>query len=115
MSGRFDGKLAREPNWNQASLLPTCTLKCGTLNAHHVATSFRLNPDGGYNDVGMDEKNTLESYNYVIDHCLRLKLAYIQLVRYLRECWSWLGRLSCADKERLKLLWTVITTVNLVH
>lgn len=39
----------------------------------------------------MDEKNTIETYQYVIDYCTKLGLAYIQLVRYLRELFSYLS------------------------
>ncbi|KAF7983274.1 hypothetical protein HWV62_22916 [Athelia sp. TMB] len=44
---------------------------------------IKLNPCGGYNDVGMNEEDTKESYSYIIDHCVKLGLAYVQLTRYL--------------------------------
>ncbi|KAF7978804.1 hypothetical protein HWV62_44571 [Athelia sp. TMB] len=44
---------------------------------------IKLAPCGGYNDVGMNEDDTKESYSYIIDHCVKLGLAYIQLTRYV--------------------------------
>jgi len=44
---------------------------------------IKMNPCGGYNDVGMNEADTKESYGYMVDFCVKKGLAYVQLVRYL--------------------------------
>ncbi|KAF7967472.1 hypothetical protein HWV62_34119 [Athelia sp. TMB] len=44
---------------------------------------IKLNPCGGYNDVGMNEADTKETFSYIINHCVNIGLAYVQLVRYL--------------------------------
>lgn len=44
---------------------------------------IKMNPAGGYNDVGMPEKDTIETFGAVVDFCVEKGLAYIQLVRYL--------------------------------
>ena len=44
---------------------------------------IKLNPFGGYNDVGMPLDDTVETFSALIKECVALKLGYIQLVRYL--------------------------------
>ncbi len=43
---------------------------------------IKLSPGGGYNDMGMDEKDTAETYGYLIKELNNRRIAYIQLVRY---------------------------------
>ncbi|ORY88122.1 FMN-linked oxidoreductase [Leucosporidium creatinivorum] len=44
---------------------------------------IKINPCGGYNDVGMNEKDTIETYTEVVKFATDLGLAYIQMTRYL--------------------------------
>jgi len=44
---------------------------------------IKLNPCGGYNDVGMNEQDTKETFGAIIEYCVKKGLAYVQLVRYL--------------------------------
>ncbi len=43
---------------------------------------IKLSPGGGYNDMGMTEKDTAETYGYLIKELNSRRIAYIQLVRY---------------------------------
>jgi 2,4-dienoyl-CoA reductase-like NADH-dependent reductase (Old Yellow Enzyme family) len=43
---------------------------------------IKLSPGGGYNDMGMDEKNTAETYGYLIKELNDRRIAYIQITRY---------------------------------
>jgi len=43
---------------------------------------IKLSPGGGYNDMGMNEKDTAETYGYLIKELNDRRIAYIQLVRY---------------------------------
>jgi len=45
--------------------------------------SIKLNPAGGYNDVGMPLPDTVETYKYFITEAEKLDLSYIVLVRYI--------------------------------
>ena len=45
--------------------------------------AVKLNPAGGYNDVGMPLKDTVETYSYVIKALNELKVVYIALTRYV--------------------------------
>ncbi|KAH7874172.1 uncharacterized protein C8R40DRAFT_1109665 [Lentinula edodes] len=44
---------------------------------------IKLDPTGGYNDMGMPLEETLETYNYFITQVDQLGLAYIAIQRYL--------------------------------
>ena len=44
---------------------------------------IKLSPGGGYNDMGMNEKDTNETFTYLIKELNKRKIAYIQLSRYL--------------------------------
>jgi len=44
--------------------------------------AVKLNPAGGYNDMGMSLKDTVETYSYVINALNELKVVYIALLRY---------------------------------
>ncbi|KIK59821.1 hypothetical protein GYMLUDRAFT_44285 [Collybiopsis luxurians FD-317 M1] len=44
---------------------------------------IKLNPGGGYNDMGMPLEETIETYSYFISEADKLGIAYISLVRYL--------------------------------
>ncbi|KAG8954531.1 hypothetical protein FRC00_005848 [Tulasnella sp. 408] len=46
---------------------------------------IKINPCGGYDDVGMPLEETKETFTYYIQEILKLKLAYIQLVNYLSQ------------------------------
>jgi len=43
---------------------------------------IKLSPGGGYNDMGMNEKDTAETYGYLIKELNDRHIAYIQLARY---------------------------------
>ncbi|KAE9400767.1 FMN-linked oxidoreductase [Gymnopus androsaceus JB14] len=43
---------------------------------------IKLNPAGGYNDMGMPLEETIETYSYFISEADKLEIAYIDLVRY---------------------------------
>ncbi|KAF9459308.1 hypothetical protein BDZ94DRAFT_1268616 [Collybia nuda] len=43
---------------------------------------LKVNPAGGYNDMGMPLQETLDTYRYFIEEADKLKLSYITLVRY---------------------------------
>ena len=43
---------------------------------------IKLSPGGGYNDMGMNEKDTNETFSYLIKELNKRKIAYIQLARY---------------------------------
>lgn len=45
--------------------------------------AVKLNPAGGYNDVGMSLKDTVETFSYVIKALDEMKVVYITLVRYV--------------------------------
>ncbi|KIJ36200.1 hypothetical protein M422DRAFT_232710 [Sphaerobolus stellatus SS14] len=45
--------------------------------------AIKLNPAGGYNDMGMPLEETLETFTYLIKELDELKLAYIALARYI--------------------------------
>lgn len=62
--------------------------QCGAQSLVELTTSEhvrRLNPCAGYNDVGMNEQDTIESFNYVINKCVEFGIGYVQLVRYVRK------------------------------
>jgi len=44
--------------------------------------ALKVNPAGGYNDMGMPLDETLETFKYFISEADKLKLSYITLVRY---------------------------------
>ncbi|KAE9396069.1 FMN-linked oxidoreductase [Gymnopus androsaceus JB14] len=44
---------------------------------------IKLNPTGGYNDMGMPLEETIETYSYFISEADKLGIAYIELVRYV--------------------------------
>ncbi|KAE9400819.1 FMN-linked oxidoreductase [Gymnopus androsaceus JB14] len=44
---------------------------------------IKLNPTGGYNDMGMPLEETIETYSYFISRADKLGIAYIDLVRYV--------------------------------
>jgi len=44
---------------------------------------IKLNPTGGYDDVGMPLQETVDTFTYYITEICRLGIAYVQLVRYL--------------------------------
>ncbi|KIO28450.1 hypothetical protein M407DRAFT_242997 [Tulasnella calospora MUT 4182] len=46
---------------------------------------IKMNPCGGYDDVGMPLEETKETFTYYIEEILKLKVAYIQLVNYLPQ------------------------------
>jgi len=54
---------------------------CEVFGSERVG--IKLNPCGGYNDIGMNEEDTIETFSYIIKHCVSVGLAYVQLVRYL--------------------------------
>ena len=43
---------------------------------------IKLSPGGGYNDMGMNEEDTAETYGYLIKELNSRRIAYIQLTRY---------------------------------
>ena len=43
---------------------------------------IKLSPGGGYNDMGMNEKDTTETFGYLIKELNSRRIAYIQLSRY---------------------------------
>ncbi|CAF3458400.1 unnamed protein product [Rotaria socialis] len=43
---------------------------------------IKLSPGGGYNDMGMSEKDTSETFAYLIQELSARRIAYIQLARY---------------------------------
>ncbi|CAF1273848.1 unnamed protein product [Adineta steineri] len=43
---------------------------------------IKLSPSGGYNDMGMTEKDTTETFGYLIKELNARRIAYIQLTRY---------------------------------
>ncbi|KIJ23425.1 hypothetical protein M422DRAFT_231647 [Sphaerobolus stellatus SS14] len=45
--------------------------------------AVKLNPAGGYNDMGMPLEETLETFTYLIKELDEMKLAYLALSRYL--------------------------------
>ncbi|KAG6908168.1 hypothetical protein DXG01_005868 [Tephrocybe rancida] len=45
--------------------------------------ALKVNPAGGYNDVGMPLQETLDTYKYYLAEADKLGLAYITLVRYV--------------------------------
>ncbi|KAK7034017.1 hypothetical protein VNI00_012448 [Paramarasmius palmivorus] len=45
--------------------------------------AVKLSPTGGYNDMGMTLEDTLETFRYFVAEADKLKLAYINLVRYV--------------------------------
>ncbi|KAF9457744.1 hypothetical protein BDZ94DRAFT_1301697 [Collybia nuda] len=44
---------------------------------------LKVSPAGGYNDMGMPLKETLDTFNYFIKESDKLNLSYIELVRYM--------------------------------
>ncbi|KIY69208.1 FMN-linked oxidoreductase [Cylindrobasidium torrendii FP15055 ss-10] len=44
--------------------------------------AIKLSPGNGYNDMGMPLEETLETYSYFITEADKLRLAFIELVRY---------------------------------
>ncbi|CAF0745091.1 unnamed protein product [Adineta steineri] len=53
---------------------------CGVYGNDRVG--IKLSPGGGYNDMGMTEKDTVETYGYLIKELTSRRIAYIQLARY---------------------------------
>ncbi|KAG6888955.1 hypothetical protein C0992_006948 [Termitomyces sp. T32_za158] len=47
--------------------------------------SLKVNPAGGYNDVGMPLQETLDTYRYFLTEADKLGLSYITLVRYMEK------------------------------
>ncbi|KAF5379167.1 hypothetical protein D9615_006005 [Tricholomella constricta] len=45
--------------------------------------ALKVNPAGGYNDVGMPLQETLDTYTYFLSEADKLGLAYVVLVRYV--------------------------------
>ncbi|KAG6811786.1 hypothetical protein H0H92_005856 [Tricholoma furcatifolium] len=45
--------------------------------------ALKVNPSGGYNDVGMPLQETIDTYTYYLTEADKLGLSYIALVRYL--------------------------------
>lgn len=43
---------------------------------------IKLSPGGGYNDMGMNDKDTTDTYGYLIKQLVDRRIAYIQLARY---------------------------------
>lgn len=43
---------------------------------------IKLSPGGGYNDIGMDGKDTAETYGHLIKELNKRRIAYIQITRY---------------------------------
>lgn len=43
---------------------------------------IKLSPGGGYNDMGMDEKDTADTYGYLVKELNSRRIAYIQITRY---------------------------------
>ncbi len=43
---------------------------------------IKLSPGGGYNDMGMNAKDTTETYGYLIKELNARRIAYIQITRY---------------------------------
>ncbi|KAG7441376.1 FMN-linked oxidoreductase [Guyanagaster necrorhizus] len=46
---------------------------------------IKLNPAGGYNDVGMPLKETVDTFSYLISELDKLGIAYVALVRYAEQ------------------------------
>jgi len=46
---------------------------------------IKINPCAGYNDVGMEYDEQVETYKYYIGELDKLGLAYIQMVRYVEK------------------------------
>ena len=46
---------------------------------------IKINPCAGYNDVGMEHDEQVETYKYYIGQLDKLGLAYIQMVRYVEK------------------------------
>ena len=42
---------------------------------------IKLMPQGGFNDIGMPEKETRETYGYLLEELEKLNIAYISLLR----------------------------------
>ncbi|KAG8901049.1 hypothetical protein FRB99_005591 [Tulasnella sp. 403] len=42
----------------------------------------KINPAGGYNDMGMPLQETIDTFTYYIKEMLQMELAYVQFVRY---------------------------------
>ncbi len=53
---------------------------CGVYGKDRVG--IKLSPGGGYNDMGMTEKDTVETYDYLIKELNARRIAYIQITRY---------------------------------
>jgi 2,4-dienoyl-CoA reductase-like NADH-dependent reductase (Old Yellow Enzyme family) len=53
---------------------------CGVYGKDRVG--IKLSPGGGYNDMGMTEKDTVETYGYLIKELNARRIAYIQITRY---------------------------------
>ncbi|KAF8330091.1 flavoprotein NADH-dependent oxidoreductase [Amanita rubescens] len=47
--------------------------------------AIKLNPCGGYNDMGMPLQETLDTYTYFITEADKLGLSYITLLRYVKS------------------------------
>ncbi len=54
---------------------------CSVYESNRVG--IKLSPGGGYNDMGLEEKDTAETYGYLIKELNDRLIAYIQLARYL--------------------------------
>jgi 2,4-dienoyl-CoA reductase-like NADH-dependent reductase (Old Yellow Enzyme family) len=53
---------------------------CGVYGNDRVG--IKLSPGGGYNDMGMNQKDTSETYGYLIKELNARRIAYIQITRY---------------------------------
>jgi 2,4-dienoyl-CoA reductase-like NADH-dependent reductase (Old Yellow Enzyme family) len=53
---------------------------CGVYGNDRVG--IKLSPGGGYNDMGMNQKDTSETYGYLIKELNARHIAYIQVTRY---------------------------------
>jgi 2,4-dienoyl-CoA reductase-like NADH-dependent reductase (Old Yellow Enzyme family) len=53
---------------------------CGVYGNDRVG--IKLSPGGGYNDMGMNQKDTSETYGYLVKELSTRRIAYIQITRY---------------------------------
>lgn len=53
---------------------------CGVYGNDRVG--IKLSPGGGYNDMGMSDQDTVDTYTYLIKELNARRIAYIQIMRY---------------------------------
>jgi 2,4-dienoyl-CoA reductase-like NADH-dependent reductase (Old Yellow Enzyme family) len=53
---------------------------CGVYGNDRVG--IKLSPGGGYNDMGMNQKDTSETYGYLVKELSARRIAHIQITRY---------------------------------